>query len=118
MIDPNDVKEFMEASDQKPSADQQKLYEKLVDEEIKELFSAASDTEKLDAIIDSIWVLIGLAQSHGYDVMRAWQKVRDTNIAKIDKFTGKVLKNEYGKVVKPFGWVPPDLSDCVPASKE
>jgi hypothetical protein len=32
-----------------------------------------------------------------------------TNFAKIDKKTGKVIKREDGKVLKPDGWTPPNL---------
>jgi hypothetical protein len=33
-----------------------------------------------------------------------------TNFAKIDRDTGKVRKREDGKVLKPVGWVPPNLT--------
>jgi hypothetical protein len=36
-----------------------------------------------------------------------------TNFAKIDKDTGKVRKREDGKVLKPLGWVAPDLAPFV-----
>jgi hypothetical protein len=36
-----------------------------------------------------------------------------TNFAKIDKETGKVRKREDGKVLKPVGWVPPDLTKFI-----
>jgi hypothetical protein len=32
-----------------------------------------------------------------------------TNFAKIDRETGKVRKREDGKVLKPVGWVAPNL---------
>jgi hypothetical protein len=32
-----------------------------------------------------------------------------SNFAKVDKETGKVVKREDGKVLKPDGWTPPDL---------
>jgi hypothetical protein len=34
-------------------------------------------------------------------------------LAKIDKETGKVRKREDGKVLKPLGWVPPELGQFV-----
>jgi predicted HAD superfamily Cof-like phosphohydrolase len=46
----------------------------------------------------------------------AWAKVAQSNLAKIAE-DGKVHKREYGKVKKPDGWLPPDLSDCVPQLK-
>jgi hypothetical protein len=36
-----------------------------------------------------------------------------TNFAKIDKETGKVRKREDGKVLKPLGWTPPELTPFI-----
>ena len=36
-----------------------------------------------------------------------------TNFNKIDKETGKVRKREDGKVLKPIGWTPPELSQFI-----
>jgi hypothetical protein len=36
-----------------------------------------------------------------------------TNFAKIDHETGKVRKREDGKVLKPLGWIPPNLKEFV-----
>jgi predicted HAD superfamily Cof-like phosphohydrolase len=33
-----------------------------------------------------------------------------TNLAKIDPDTGKVIKRDDGKVLKPEGWQPPQLA--------
>jgi hypothetical protein len=33
-----------------------------------------------------------------------------SNFAKIDQASGKVLKREDGKVLKPEGWKPPELA--------
>ena len=40
-----------------------------------------------------------------------------TNFAKNDKKTGKVIKREDGKVLKPDGWTPPDLKDFLTRCK-
>ena len=42
-----------------------------------------------------------------------WKEVMMTNFAKIDHDTGKVRKREDGKVLKPTGWVPPNLKTFV-----
>jgi predicted HAD superfamily Cof-like phosphohydrolase len=49
----------------------------------------------------------------GADAEGAWKEVIATNFAKIDLETGKVRKREDGKVLKPLGWVPPDLKPFV-----
>jgi predicted HAD superfamily Cof-like phosphohydrolase len=63
----------------------------------------------LDALIDILVVTTGAIHSMGADAEGAWKEVMQTNFAKIDSETGKVRKREDGKVLKPLGWVPPDL---------
>ena len=110
-----DQEKFMKACDQSTSKhdDQQYLmYVGLIDEETKELEQALLDndrTEQLDALIDILVVTIGAIHSGGFDAEGAWKEVMSTNFAKIDKETGKVVKREDGKVLKPDGWTPPDL---------
>jgi predicted HAD superfamily Cof-like phosphohydrolase len=68
----------------------------------------------VDGIIDTIVVLTGLGYSMGIDMEKAWREVHGTNMAKIDPETGKVIRRESdGKVLKPEGWVPPDLVKVV-----
>jgi predicted HAD superfamily Cof-like phosphohydrolase len=54
-------------------------------------------------------VTIGAIHSAGFDAEGAWKEVMKTNFAKIDRETGKVRKREDGKVLKPVGWIAPDL---------
>jgi predicted HAD superfamily Cof-like phosphohydrolase len=110
-----DQEKFMKACDQSVEGfneDQFKLYVSLIDEEFRELAVAIHDkdqVETLDALIDILVVTIGAIHSAGFDAEGAWKEVMATNFAKIDKETGKVRKREDGKVLKPIGWVPPDL---------
>ena len=110
-----DQEKFMKACDQKVDAysiSQYKMYLNLIDEEHAELQEAvAADdlTEQLDALIDILVVTIGAIHSAGFDGEGAWKEVMATNFAKIDHETGRVRKREDGKVLKPVGWVPPDL---------
>ena len=102
------VDEFNEA--------QYKLYLNLMEEEWKELQAAlASDdrVEQLDALLDFIVVTAGAIHSAGFNGEGGWREVMGTNFAKIDKETGKVRKREDGKVLKPVGWVPPDLTPFI-----
>lgn len=114
-----DQEKFMRACDQsvgKFDANQYLMYLSLIDEETSELHQAvlANDTvEQLDALIDILVVTIGAIHSAGYDAEGAWKEVMSTNFAKIDKETGKVRKREDGKVLKPLGWVPPDLKPFI-----
>ena len=114
-----DQEKFMRACDQSvdgSNPDQYKMYLKLIDEEVQELKEAVArgDTvEQLDALLDIIVVTIGAIHSAGHNGEGGWKEVMGTNFAKIDKETGKVRKREDGKVLKPVGWVPPNLEPFV-----
>ena len=114
-----DQEKFMRACDQKVDAysiSQYKMYLNLIEEEyteLKEAVAADDLNEQLDALIDILVVTIGAIHSAGFDGEGAWKEVMSTNFAKIDKETGKVRKREDGKVLKPIGWVPPELSPFV-----
>jgi predicted HAD superfamily Cof-like phosphohydrolase len=114
-----DQEKFMKACDQTVEGfnqDQFKLYVSLIDEEADELKVAIDNNdqvETLDALIDILVVTIGAIHSMGADAEGAWKEVMMTNFAKIDHDTGKVRKREDGKVLKPQGWVPPDLKPFI-----
>ena len=114
-----DQEKFMRACDQSVEGfneDQFNLYTSLIQEEIDELWeanAAADKVEILDALVDILVVTIGAIHSMGADGEGAWKEVMQTNFAKIDKETGKVRKREDGKVLKPVGWVPPNLETFV-----
>lgn len=116
------VQNWMQAADQFTGdfdAAQAGLYEDLIREEYKEWQDARGDNgfnhkEDLDAVCDLIWVLIGYAKSMGYDIEGAFAEVVRSNNSKIDPRTGKVEKNPTtGKVMKPEGYSPPDLTRFV-----
>jgi predicted HAD superfamily Cof-like phosphohydrolase len=56
---------------------------------------------------------MGAIRAAGFNGEGAWKEVMKTNFAKIDDKTGKVNKREDGKVLKPEGWVAPDLTAFV-----
>lgn len=110
-----DQEKFMKACDQSVTGDtaQFDMYVNLIQEENKELLealAAGDEVETLDALIDILVVTIGAIHSMGADGDGAWKEVMKTNFAKIDSETGKVRKREDGKVLKPLGWVPPELA--------
>jgi predicted HAD superfamily Cof-like phosphohydrolase len=114
-----DQEKFMRACDQSVgefNKSQYKLYVKLIEEEfneLKEAITRGDRVEQLDALEDILVVTIGAIHSMGADGESGWKEVMSTNFAKIDKETGKVRKREDGKVLKPIGWVPPNLSQFV-----
>ena len=107
-----DQEKFMRACDQTvgtENLEQYKLYHELIREEVQELEDSRTKEDDLDALIDILVVTIGAIHSMGADAEGAWKEVMQTNFNKIDKETGKVRKREDGKVLKPQGWVAPDL---------
>jgi predicted HAD superfamily Cof-like phosphohydrolase len=115
-----DQEKFMRACDHSVgeyNEAQYKLYCDLIDEEYNDEFKHALEAndrvEQLDALIDILVVTIGAIHSGGFDAEGAWKEVMRTNFAKIDKETGKVRKREDGKVLKPVGWTPPELSPFI-----
>lgn len=108
-----DQEKFMRACSQtvgEYNESQYSMYQDLIKEEILELQSANDKESELDALIDILVVTIGAIHSAGFDAEGAWKEVMKTNFAKIDKKTGMVRKREDGKVLKPVGWQPPQLS--------
>ena len=108
-----DIERFGSACDQQPSVENYAMYLDLITEEYNELKEAIVENdrvEQLDALIDILVVTMGAIRAAGWDGEGAWREVMNTNFAKIDPDTGKVRKREDGKVLKPLGWTPPELS--------
>lgn len=109
-----DVKVFMEACEQTETGfgKQSELYMELITEEFQELieaFLAKDMVEIADACADLKWVIEGLEHTLNIPQQEVWDEVARSNLQKVDPITGKVLKREDGKVMKPEGWTPPDI---------
>ena len=115
----SDQKKFMLACEQTVGVmndSQFKLYLKLIEEEVGELAEAINKGDKvesLDALLDIIVVAIGAVHSMNVDGEGAWREVMGSNLAKIDRQTGKVKLREDGKVLKPFDWRKPELEKYI-----
>ena len=111
-----DVNTFIDACDQLPSKENVSLYRNLINEEFWEFqdaIKANDEVEQLDACMDMIWVILGYCKMKGYDVDGAWTEDARSNLAKLEKNTGKVIKRADGKVLKPKGWTAPVLAPFV-----
>ena len=111
-----DIDTFAVACDQPPSEANYKMYLGLIDEEVGELSEAVAENDKveqLDALVDILVVTMGAIRAAGWDGEAAWKEVMDTNFAKVDQTTGKVIKREDGKVLKPEGWKAPELAQFI-----
>lgn len=112
----------------------------LILEEVKETIEAKNLIEALDGIVDVLVTAFGYAQmlEHiGVDVAKAMNLIAENNLSKfplsaedarrsVEMYTSKginvtaikndgrwVIKDEKGKVRKPYNYKPVDLSSCV-----
>jgi len=111
-----DVKAFLVACDVESNETNASLYVNLIAEEYNEFIQALNandNVEQLDACMDMIWVILGYCHTKKFDIRGAWNEVLRSNMSKIDPKTGKVTLREDGKILKPEGWEPPDLSKYV-----
>lgn len=74
--------------------------------------------KQLDGLVDLVYVAVGTAYLHGFDFNEAWKRVHAANMAKVRKLSANQPTEDSGRqptydVVKPEGWVAPDLSDLV-----
>lgn len=68
----------------------------------------------LDALVDLVYVIMGTSYLHGFDFNEAWRRVHQANMAKIKTPSASMSKRDSPyDVIKPEGWVAPDLSDLV-----
>lgn len=110
------VRRFMTAGHQDVTGESNEtaeLYLTLIEEEMGEFWNgvyAKNDQEILDGICDSIWVLAGYAHARGWNLIGAFNEVARSNLSKVDKASGMILKNESGKIIKPETYSPPELT--------
>jgi predicted HAD superfamily Cof-like phosphohydrolase len=94
--------------------------DKRLEEELIEYMDAKTLEEKLDALVDLIYIALGNAHLHGFTVSifnEAWRRVQIANMAKVR--ASEENPGKYGQlgckhdIVKPPGWKAPDHSDLV-----
>lgn len=89
------------------------LREKLLREEFEETVKAMNEGNipgVADGVVDLIYVALGLAVSYGIDVRPVWAEVHAANMRKVGGGT-----NALGKILKPEGWVGPDIEGVLRA---
>lgn len=112
-----DVKDFQTAVGQNigtepmfPNIRERKLRMDLMLEEMKEYMESEekNDLENLaKELADIIYIACGTAASYGIPLDRVFSEVHRSNMDKL--IDGKALRREDGKILKPEGWVPPDI---------
>ncbi len=86
----------------------QGLRQSLIAEEFLEVTQAMADEDLVaiaDGICDLIYILVGTAIEYGIDLEPIWHDVHRTNMLK----EGGATRAD-GKIIKPAGWLPPDVS--------
>jgi len=99
-----------------PSEQVRVLRKKLVEEEYEEFCEAWEKNDLIelaDAIADLVYVLNGTAISYGIDLRPVWDEVHRANMSKVGGST-----REDGKILKPEGWLPPDIGKVLDKQKE
>jgi predicted HAD superfamily Cof-like phosphohydrolase len=86
-----------------------------MDEELAEyLVAVASDDGEgqLDALVDLVYVALGTAYLQGFNFNEAWNRVHTANMSKVRaKSADESKRGSSFDVVKPDGWVAPNLKD-------
>ena len=97
---------------------ERELRGRLLTEEFKEYIEAEVDNdivEIADALADIIYIVCGTALSYGIPLNKVFKEVHRSNMAKL--VDGKALYREDGKVKKPEGWTPPDITSILKVKK-
>lgn len=92
----------------------------LIAEEFNELILAVSDQDPVavaDALGDLLYVVNGAGLRFGIDLEPVFWEIHRSNMAKAGP-DGKVQYREDGKVLKPEGWLPPQLEEIINAQME
>jgi predicted HAD superfamily Cof-like phosphohydrolase len=90
-----------------PALRDEELRAKLIEEEAAETAKALREgdiIETIDGLCDLLYVTFGAAVAMGIDLDPFFHEVHRSNMAKVGGTT-----REDGKVLKPYGWTPPDI---------
>jgi len=97
-----------------PTEAKQIMTQMLID--AKEVPKVVSDdpiviaAEQVDACIDNYIYCLNACAKHGMNLSKIFTIVHNANLSKRDPVTGEYIRNKDGKVLKPTGWVAPDVN--------
>ena len=70
--------------------------------------------DRLDALVDLVYVALGTAYLHGFNFAEAWRRVQRANMSKVRaERADQSKRGSTFDVVKPEGWKAPDHTDLV-----
>lgn len=70
---------------------------------------APDGSVRVAQVIRAAEIVWSLGLKLGFPMDAGWLEVHASNMAKVDADTGKVIRRDDGKILKPEGWVGPDL---------
>ena len=70
---------------------------------------APDGSVRVAQVIRAAEIVWSQGEKLGFPMEAGWVEVHASNRAKVDKETGKVIRREDGKILKPEGWVGPNL---------
>ena len=88
---------------------------RLLSEEFREYMEAEKSTNPVDiadALGDMLVVIYGTAAAYGIDLDAVVREIHASNMTKVQP-DGTVLRDEFGKVCKPDGYMPPRLAEII-----
>lgn len=116
-----DVKDFQLAVGQNvgqapafPDGPERALRMRLLEEEFNEYQKGEynNDLENIaKELADIIYIVCGTAVSYGIPLDKVFNAVHESNMAKL--VDGKPIRREDGKILKPEGWMPPDIKSVL-----
>lgn len=80
---------------------------KWITEELKEYQEAETIYEQADALVDTLYYLLGAFVESGIDADRLFEIVHQSNMQKISSDV-LIVRDDDTKIEKPAGWVHPD----------
>lgn len=115
------VKDFMDTSSKGTQLElfPVSVYHNLVVEEYEEwvkAFDKKDTVAEVDGLIDLIYVCVGRMLEMGLSVTCIQDLFEEVHMSNMDKFPdGVVTKDSNGKVVKPDGWLAPEIEGILRA---
>lgn len=108
------IREFEEAFDINPANQDYQLKHKILMEELDEYLIANNhdDTVEIaDAIVDILYIALGLVTKHGLDdvIEDLFAEVHASNMSKLGE-DGKPIRRSDGKILKGPGYFKPDIA--------
>ena len=72
----------------------------------------------LDALVDIVYIALGTAWLFNLPFEKAWEQVQKANMSKIRSKSKSKKRGTSFDVIKPKGWIPPDIEQIIEEERE